>query len=345
MHPAVTRHIKTIATTGAALALALGTALPALAAPPGGQGNGTPPTTPPGQAKQTASPTPAATHVAPGQATKPSPAPNAKGGNGKGKGKGANHAGGNGMGNNGAGSGHNPPGNNGTVKIHSVADDSGHHNVAHVGCSFVVDFWGFDQDQTLTVSFTGQAPTGNGTPLTLDAPDGTSITSPDPAGGGNDPDGELAFTATTADLSVLGAPAHEGYHVRLTVDTGQGGGHKYKVFWITPCTESITSTGTTIAPTTSVAPTESPTLSTDTPTVSVGQFNVGQFNAARRSVAAATPTAQLEARRLNQASPPISSLPFTGADISGMIAAGLMLGGAGVVLTVAARNRRRHKIG
>src|SRR5207302_6122578 len=41
-------------------------------------------------------------------------------------------------------SGHNPPGNNGTVFIHDVAGDHSPHNVPHVGCTFYVDFFGFD---------------------------------------------------------------------------------------------------------------------------------------------------------------------------------------------------------
>jgi hypothetical protein len=74
------------------------------------------------------------------------------------------------------------------VKIHDVAGDTSHHNVPHVDCDFAVAFWGFDANQRLTVAFSGQAPTGAGTQLTVTgAP--TSITSPDDAAGGNDPNG------------------------------------------------------------------------------------------------------------------------------------------------------------
>ncbi|MGN6474909.1 MAG: hypothetical protein ACTHK4_14835 [Mycobacteriales bacterium] len=339
MHPAVTRRITTLGISAAAAALAVGTALPAIATPPAGHGNGNPPSTPPGQAKQTSSPAPAPTHTPPGKAKGHSNshghATSHAGGNGKSHGHATNHAGGNGKGNNGTGSGHNPPGNNGTVKIHSIAGDPGHHNVAHPGCSFVVDFWGFDQGQTLTVSFTGQAPTGKGTPVTLDAPDGTSVTSPDPAGGGNDPDGELVFTPTASELSVLGAPAKQGYHLRLTVDTGQGGGHKYKVFWVSPCTS--TATGSTTPTTTGAAPTGSPTLSTDTPTVR----SLHAAAARRGAVTAAGPTPQLESGRLNQASPPVSSLPFTGANVSTLITSGGLALLAGIFLRAAVRRRRK----
>lgn len=362
MHPSRTRHITTIA--GAAFALVIGAAAPALAGPPSGHGNGNPPSSPPGQAKQTAAPTPAPTtapssassptsrpsHTPPGQAKK---SPGAVPGNGKsngkshgngspsgtGKGKGNGQANGHpGKGTSGKGAGHNPPGNNGTVKIHSLAGDPGHHNVAHPGCSFVVDFWGFDQGQTLTVSFTGQAPTGMGTPVTLDAPDGTSITSPDAAGGGNDPDGELAFTATAADLSVLGAPAKQGYHLRLTVSTGQGGGYKYKVFWVTPCAAPAPAATQTPAP----AATSTPILSTDTPAIRSGQLTAVRQRALTDTPVLDTAHARHITNRVNQASRPLSSLPFTGADIAGMIAAGLMTAAAGVVLTLASRRQRRR---
>ncbi len=350
MHPATTRHLTTLGIAGAAFALAIGTALPALADPPAGHGNGNPPSSPPGQAKQTpspaptgapaASPTPTPTHVPPGQAKKPTGATKANGGKAKGATKhhpGANNGkGNNGKGNNGTGSGHNPPGNNGTVKIHSVAGDPGHHNVAHPGCSFVVDFWGFDQGQTLNVSFTGQAPTGNGVPLTLTAPDGTSITSPDPAGGGNDPDGELVFTPTASELAVLGPPAHNGYHVRLTVATGQGGGKKQKVFWISPCAPdtpptTAAATGTSLAP---AAPTSMPTLSTDSPGVRAGSLTAARVSAGRSAP-------QLQAARLNQASRPLSSLPFTGANLSTLIVTGGLALLAGIFLRAAVRRRRQ----
>jgi hypothetical protein len=361
MHPSRTRHITTL--VGAALALAVGSAAPAIADPPSGHGNGNPPSSAPGQAKQTASPaptttapaspskpTPAPTHTPPGQAKKSSGAPGSAHSNGKGHANGAPHSTGKGHtnstgkgqaanpGKGAKGAGHNPPGNNGTVKIHSLAGDPGHHNVAHPGCSFVVDFWGFDQGQTMTVSFTGQAPTGMGTPVTLEAPDGTSITSPDPAGGGNDPDGELAFTATAADLSVLGPPAKQGYHLRLTVSTGQGGGYKYKVFWVTPCAAAAPAATPTAGP----AAGNGPILATSKPAVRSGHLTAVRQRALSSTPVLDTAHARHITGRLNQASPPLSSLPFTGADIASMIAAGAMTVAAGVLLTLASRRQRRR---
>src|SRR5512139_2935115 len=57
-----------------------------------------------------------------------------------------------------------PPGNNGTVKINSQDVDSSDDisNQPHVPCDFQVEFFGFDKDQTATMTFTIQPPSGNG---------------------------------------------------------------------------------------------------------------------------------------------------------------------------------------
>lgn len=223
-------------------------------------------------------------------------------------------------------SGHNPPGNNGTVKIHAVANDLSHHNVPHVSCSFFVDFWGFDQSQVLDVSFTGQAPTGNGIPVTLQAPDGTEIVSPDPAGGGNDFDGELEFRATAGALAVLGSPqAQQGYHLKLTVTTHQPGDHKYKVFWVQPCTSASTPTSTSAEHPAATAPgTTGRTTSNSPDTVRVLAAHLS------RTLPHSIKTA-----------PTFQSLPFTGAAIGGMVVAGLAALGVGTLMTMAGRQRRR----
>src|SRR3954463_14891243 len=129
---------------------------------------------------------------------------------------------------------HNPRGNNGTVFIHDVAGDNRPHNVPHVGCTFYVDFFGFDSDQVLTTTFAGQAPTGAGTPLP--SGDWTGAMPQDGASGaGRDFDAEQAFSL---DLAALGAPqAKQGYHVKLTVLTGEPGGVKHKVFWVNGCSD------------------------------------------------------------------------------------------------------------
>jgi hypothetical protein len=377
MHPARTR-IAQLGITGAAIALAVGTAAPAWADPGNGNGsgggNGNAPSAPPGQVKQTEPPVaptasgapasaPTSTQVAPGQAKKtptppkgmgtthaPGQVKKGAGGNTNGNGAGKGNGVGKGNGANGP-DGHNPPGNNGTVKIHAIPGDPGHHNVPHPGCSFAVDFWGFDAGQTLTVSFTGQAPTGAGTPLSLSG-SGTSVTSPDDAGGGNDPDGELVFTPTASELSVLGAPAHQGYHVRLTVATGQGGGMKQKVFWISPCAPAAPVPSTPVQGAPVPAPVDTPTLSVDTPTLSVDTPTVRTLTDSMTAVRSAPVFSipELDSARvtrtspkLSQASRPLGSLPFTGANLSTLITSGILalLIGTATMMAV----RRRHNVG
>src|SRR4051812_15158547 len=248
--------------------------------------------------------------------------------------------------------GHNPPGNNGTVKIHDVAGDPSHHNVPHVDCDFTVAFWGFDSDQTLTVSFTGQAPTGAGTPLAVSGA-ATTLTSPDDVGGGNDFDGELSFTADQLGVTALGAPhPKQGYHVKLDVATGEPGGHKYKVFWLAPCdtpagttpggstgggdtTGGDTSAGSTAGGSSTAGGTIQDTRTrhvqrSETPS-SAGQSrgNAGIRYRAGTEVVGAS---------LQQ---PAASLPFTGAEIAGMTVAGAAAVGGGALLLLAGRRRRR----
>ncbi|HET6817711.1 MAG TPA: hypothetical protein VFH66_10850 [Mycobacteriales bacterium] len=249
-----------------------------------------------------------------------------------------------------------PAGNNGTVKIHDVAGDLSHHNVPHVDCDFWVPMWGFDAGQSMTVSFAGQAPTGKDQPVTFTAPDGYTLTSTTPAGGGNDYDGELGFSTTAESLqSQLGAPQpQQGYHVKMTVSTGAPGGYKYKVFWINcPATTGGGGelggggqlgggggqlgggsgelggggqlgggggAGATVAG------------------ESAGQGQVGTAVLGEKVTRATTGTSATAA---TAAAPGAGSLPFTGAEIGGLAAAGAAALGGGAFLTVAGRRRRR----
>jgi len=253
-----------------------------------------------------------------------------------------------------------PAGNNGTVFIHDVANDQSPHNVPHVGCTFYVDFFGFDQGQDVTVSFAGQAPTGKGTQLG----GGQTLTpvSTDSAGGaGNDWDNEITLTADELGVSSLGDPAHEGYHIKMTVVTNQPGDHKYKVFWVQPCAQpesTTTESGTTTDSGTT-------TQTGETPSTDVGALSVGQQLAAMGTTtsgatsAGATTAAQTSPKSSSKiptvvlgrsitrsgatsnAAPAAGSLPFTGAEIGGLAGAAALLLGGGTVLTVAGRRRRR----
>ena len=266
---------------------------------------------------------------------------------------------------------HNPPGNNGTVFIHDVANDHSPHNVPHVSCNFWVDFFNFDTSQSVTVSFAGQAPTGKD--MALGGTTTTTLEADDAAGAGNDWDGELAFTADQLGVSNLGAPAHQGYHVKMTVITNEPGDHKYKVFWIQPCgsaagsaTQPTTAAGSSTQPTTGAGESSTPGSTTNSGSTSgsavTGATTAGATTAGATTAGQATggalapetasragssmPTEVLGEKFSRGGTTPAaqatsSSLPFTGAEIGSMALAALVAIGGGVLLTVAARRRRR----
>jgi len=137
----------------------------------------------------------------------------------------------------------NPPGNNGTVKIDAVAFDDHPNNEPHVGCTFQVDWYGFDEgDLYSDVTFEAQPPSGRGVVLQ----DNVFIGEDDNAGGGSE--AGLDASATYDLRNLLGAyKAHpiQGYHIKLTVnnDGSQGADVKHKVFWVTGCTPGGSSSG------------------------------------------------------------------------------------------------------
>jgi hypothetical protein len=54
----------------------------------------------------------------------------------------------------------NPPGNNGTVKVDAGPFDAAPDNEPHVGCTFQVDYYGYDQgDLHAQVTFEAHPPT------------------------------------------------------------------------------------------------------------------------------------------------------------------------------------------
>ena len=269
--------------------------------------------------------------------------------------------------------GHNPPGNNGTVKIHQTTGDSSPHNQPHVTCNFYVSFFGFDKNQTLDIAFTGQAPTGKDTPIAITDASKRSLTSTTDAGGaGNDYDGDQgAFSASNLDLSALGAPAKQGYHIKLDVSTGEPGGHKYKVFWLTPCggTSGGTSGGTTGGTTGSTpgstetgGTTQTGGTQTGGTTPTVGGTTAGGSVAGETAGQSVTPGAAVLGESFTKVpsggspaagaqvlgmsvsrggSSGLAALPFTGAEVGAMSLLGVAAVGGGAALTVAGR-RRRH---
>jgi hypothetical protein len=138
-----------------------------------------------------------------------------------------------------------PPGNNGTVKIDGVAFDDHPDNEPHVGCTFQVDFYGFDAGEDLEASVTFEAvpPTAGGDePLLTDTVD----IGEDAAGGGTDLDASATYDLTDA-LAGIEPHAQQGWHVKLTVhaDGSQGADTKHKVFWVEGCGPTTSSSTTT----------------------------------------------------------------------------------------------------
>jgi hypothetical protein len=242
--------------------------------------------------------------------------------------------------------GHNPPGNNGTVFIHDVGGDHAPHNVPHVSCEFWVDLFGFDAAQEVTVGFAGQAPTGKDIPL-----DGTwtGQASDDAAGGaGNDFDLELTFTADDLGVTALGTPhPKQGYHVKMTVETGEPGGHKYKVFWIEPCASEQAPTDQTSTGQTPIdsAPQDESSSGTDTQDATT---RVHPSKPLGRSVTRqpTTDTPEVLGAHLTRTQPSRAGasggmLPYTGpgAPVALLTWAAAGALGVGAALTAAARRR------
>ena len=161
-----------------------------------------------------------------------------------------------------------PPGNNGTVKIDGKAFDSHPNNEPHVGCSFEVDFYGFDKGDDLDakVTFAVQPPTGKPHVLLTDT---LKIGEDDNSGGGSEAGLDASREYDLSSYLVGLYPEHpqQGYHVKLTVnaDGSQGADTKHKVFWVEGCTLPANPPGipTVIPP---ITPTVIPPI---TPTVNV----------------------------------------------------------------------------
>jgi hypothetical protein len=142
----------------------------------------------------------------------------------------------------------NPPGNNGTIKLDDTPFDRAPDNEPYVGCSFQVDFYGYDQgDLDAEVTFEAQPPTlrpgGDQVLLT----DTVFIGEDDNAGSGS----QAGLDATrTYRLDFSGVTPHpaQGFHVKLTINAegSRGADVKHKVFWVTGCAPDYEITTTTI---------------------------------------------------------------------------------------------------
>ena len=140
-----------------------------------------------------------------------------------------------------------PAGNNGTVKIAALGDlDTIPNNTPHPGCTFQVEWYGFDEGEDVisAVTFAAQAPTSD-VVIGGTSPSEVFVGGDPASGAGTETglDGRQAYT-----LTFDGEPhPKQGYHVKLTVATPNSLGNdtKSKVFWVAPCEEEAATGGET----------------------------------------------------------------------------------------------------
>jgi hypothetical protein len=131
----------------------------------------------------------------------------------------------------------NPPGNNGTIKLDARPFDAAPDNEPHVGCTFQVDFYAYDQGNLdARVTFEAHAPTLRPVGSQVLLTDSVFVGEDDNSGGGS----EAGLDARrTYRLDFTGITAHpvQGVHLKLTVNAegSQGADTKHKVFWVTGC--------------------------------------------------------------------------------------------------------------
>src|SRR6266536_3788859 len=141
----------------------------------------------------------------------------------------------------------NPPGNNGTIKVDDQPFDDLPNNEPHVGCTFQLDFYGYDEgDLDADVTFEAQPPTlrpGGGSQVLLH--DTVFIGEDDNSGGGSQAGLDASETYTLDFAGITPHPV-QGFHVKLTIhaDASQGADTKYNVFWVQGCGGGQTTTTT-----------------------------------------------------------------------------------------------------
>jgi hypothetical protein len=230
-----------------------------------------------------------------------------------------------------AGAASNPAGNNGTIKVDREPFDDVPDNQPHVGCTFQVDFYGFDEgDLNAEVTFTAHPPTGDQQVLLTDT---VFIGQDDNSGGGSEA-GLDASKTYTLDLTGIEPHPNQGVHVELTINAegSQGADTKYKVFWVTGC-ETPPTTSTTVGQTT--------TTVGATTTTAVGQTTTTA--GASTTTAGETTTSEVGGG-VGGEQPTTSSgqggLPFTGTDSLPIFGAGLLLLVVGAGGLLASRRMR-----
>lgn len=242
-----------------------------------------------------------------------------------------------------AGAQANPPGNNGTVKIDGVAFDDHPDNEPHPGCSFQVDFYGFDEgDLVADVTFEAIDPTGQADPLLTDT---VPIGEDDNAGGGSEEglDASETYDLTEALAGITPHP-QQGWHVKLTVhaEGSQGADTKHKVFWVTDCgtEDPPTSSSSTTAPTTSTTVKITPGSSTTTVEITPGSSTTVAPGGG--DDAPGGPSGPQSPEPAVDIDPTSSSgdLPVTGSNTLGLVVLAVGMLGVGSAVVVATRRFR-----
>jgi hypothetical protein len=238
-----------------------------------------------------------------------------------------------------------PPGNNGTVKVDGLDFDDHPNNQPHVGCTFQIDFYGYDEgDLNATVTFEDHAPTadagltvtsGQGNPSTV------FIGEDDNSGGGSEAGLDASETYT---LAFSGEPHPvQGFHVKLTINAegSQGADVKHKVFWVTGCAPSPTTTtkpGETTTTTTKPGETTTTTKPGETTTTKPGASSTS--GATSSSGETTTTAAAGGSSTTAPGGGGDGELPFTGAGGAlPLLAVGLALVGLGAASLLAKARR------
>jgi cell division septation protein DedD len=231
-----------------------------------------------------------------------------------------------------------PLGNNGTIKIDNVVFDDHPDNEPHVGCTFQVDFYGYDKgDLFADVTFKSHEPTG---PVQVLLTDTVFIGEDDNSGGGSQA-GLDASRTYTLDFDAIEPHPQQGFHVKLTInaDGSQGADVKHKVFWVEGCPTPTPTKTHTPTPTPTPSPTKTETHTpTPTPTPSVS---------ATESTAAPSPTPTVSATESTAAPVPTSVPAGTdsagGGPSAGLLGLVLATGGAVAGTALIARRRFLHE--
>jgi hypothetical protein len=234
----------------------------------------------------------------------------------------------------------NPPGNNGTVKIDDTPFDDLPNNEPHVGCVFQVDFYGYDQgDLHATVTFEAQPPTQREGDDQVLLTDTVFIGEDDNSGGGSEAGLDASETYTLDFTGITPHPV-QGFHVKLTVNAegSQGADTKHKVFWVTGCVPSPTTTTSGSTTSTSKETTTSGATSTSGTTSTSGVTSTsGETSSSGESTT--TTAAGGSASSAPSSSVGGGVLPFTGAGTMPLLLVGLVLIGLGAA-TLRARAHR-----